>query len=96
MYMPHEVNILVFVLSFLRIPCTVSGPPRPHPTTCPCLSHGQVVAMTTTEARERGLIPEASEETLQAFSSSDMKPYKHATAYKWTVYELIKSAEAAA
>ena len=55
----------------------------------PSLSHGQVEAMPVTEARERGLIPEASEDTLRAFSSTEMKLYKHATHYKWTVDELI-------
>jgi hypothetical protein len=51
---------------------------------------------------ERSLIPEASEETRQAFIASEMNLYKHATVYKWTVDELIatiiliKSAEAAA
>ncbi len=39
----------------------------------PSLSHGQVEAMPVTEARERGLIPEANEDTLQAFSSTEMK-----------------------
>ena len=55
----------------------------------PSLSHGQVEAMPVTEARERRLIPEASEDTLRAFSSTEMKLYKHATHYKWTVDELI-------
>jgi hypothetical protein len=45
----------------------------------PSLSHGQVEAMLVNEARERGLIPKACEETLQAFSSTEMKLYKHAT-----------------
>ncbi len=34
----------------------------------PSLRHGQVMVMPVTEAREQGLIPEASDETLQAFS----------------------------
>ena len=55
----------------------------------PSQSPGQVEAMPVTEARERGLIPEASEDTLRAFSSAEMKLYKHATHYKWTVDELI-------
>ena len=59
--------------------------PDPSPTG----SHEQVEAMPVAEARARGLIPEASEETLNAFSFSEMKLYKHATAYKWTVDELI-------
>ncbi len=55
--------------------------------------------MAATEARERSFIPEASEETPEAFTSSEMK---HATAYKRTVdkliatINLIKSAEAPA
>ncbi len=55
----------------------------------PSLSHGHVEAIPVTEARERGLIPEASDETLQAFSFSEMKLYKHATKYRWTQDELI-------
>ena len=55
----------------------------------PSTNHGPVEAIPVTEARVRGLIPEASEETLQAFSSSEMKLYKHATKYKWTQDELI-------
>jgi hypothetical protein len=48
----------------------------------PSLSHGHVEAIPVTEARERGLIPEASDETLQAFSFSEMKRYELATKYK--------------
>jgi hypothetical protein len=59
--------------------------PDPSPTG----SHGQVEAMPVAEARAQSLIPEAFEETLQAFSCSEMKLYQHATAYKWTVDELI-------
>jgi hypothetical protein len=53
------------------------------------LGQARVEAMPVTEARERGLIPKASEQTLQAFSSTEMKLYKHATNYKWTIDELI-------
>jgi hypothetical protein len=42
----------------------------------PSLSHGLVEALSVTEAREKSLIPQASDETLQAFSSSEMKLYK--------------------
>jgi hypothetical protein len=42
-----------------------------------------------TVARERGAIPEASHEALEAFSFSEMKLYKHAITYKWTADELI-------
>jgi hypothetical protein len=51
----------------------------------PSLSHGEVEAMSFTEATEvteRGLIPEASDETLRAFSCSEMKLYKYAMPYK--------------
>ena len=49
---------------------------------------GQVEAVPVTVARERGVIPEASNETLEAFSFAEMKLYKHAFAYKWTAVEL--------
>jgi hypothetical protein len=39
----------------------------------PSLSQGQVEAVPVTVARERGVFPEASNETLQAFSFSKMK-----------------------
>jgi hypothetical protein len=55
----------------------------------PSLSQGQVEAVPVTVARERCVIPEALNETLQAFSFSEMKLYKHAIAYKWTAEELI-------
>ena len=57
------------------------------------------VAIPVAEAREKGLIPKADAALLQAFSASEMKLYKHATKYKWTVEELadtiklIKSAD---
>jgi hypothetical protein len=71
-----------------RRPFKIAGQPaRSEPQTT--LSHGQVMAMPVIETRERGLIPKASEETLRAVVSSEMKLYKHATAYKWTVDELI-------
>ncbi len=47
--------------------------------------------LSITDAGERGLIPEASDKTLQALSYSEMKPYKHAIAHKWTVGELIST-----
>ncbi len=56
------------------------------------LSQGQVGAVPVTVEREQGrqgVIPEASNETLQAFSFSEMKMYKHAIAYKWTAEELF-------
>ncbi len=45
--------------------------------------------MTAAAAKEKGQIPEPDEETLQAFSPSEMKLYQHATDHKWTVDELI-------
>ena len=57
--------------------------------TLPDPSHAPVEAIPVAEARERGLIPEASDETLRAFSFSEMKLYKHATKYRWTQDELI-------
>lgn len=57
----------------------------------PSQSHRHAEAMSGTDARDRGLIPEASDETLQAFSYSEMKLYKHAITYKWTVDELIST-----
>jgi hypothetical protein len=59
------------------------------PDPSPSISHAPVEAIPVAEARERGLIPEASDETLQAFSFSEMKLYKHATKYRWTQDELI-------
>jgi hypothetical protein len=53
------------------------------------LSQGQVEAVPVTVARERGVIPEASNKALQAFSFSEMKLYKHAIVYKWTSEEFI-------
>ena len=47
--------------------------------------------MTAAAAREKGVIPEVDEETLRAFSPSEMKLYRHATDYKWTVDELVKT-----
>jgi hypothetical protein len=47
--------------------------------------------MSFAEATARGCIPEASDETLQAFTYSEMKLYTHAISYKWTVDELIST-----
>jgi hypothetical protein len=48
-------------------------------------------SMTAAAAREKGVIPEADEETLLVFSPSEMKLYRHATDHKWTVDELVKT-----
>ena len=45
----------------------------------------------TAAAREKGMIPEADEDTLRAFSPSEMKLYRHATDHKWTVEELVST-----
>ncbi len=59
--------------------------------TLPDPSHADVEAMSVTEARERDLIPEASVDTLRAFSYSEMKLYKHTSSHKCTVDELIST-----
>ena len=51
----------------------------------------QPEALSASEARSKGLVPEASEGTLRAFSISEMKLYKHATTHKWTADELIST-----
>jgi hypothetical protein len=48
-------------------------------------------SMTDAVAREKGVIQEADEETLLAFSPSEMKLYSHATDHTWTVDELVKT-----
>jgi hypothetical protein len=48
-------------------------------------------SLTAAAAREKGLIPEADEETLRAFTPSEMKLYRHATDHKWTVDELVST-----
>ncbi len=54
-------------------------------------SSNNAKSMTAEAAREKGVIPEADEETLRAFSPSEMKLYRHATDHKWTVDELIST-----
>jgi hypothetical protein len=48
-------------------------------------------SITPAAAREKGVIPEADEDTLRAFSPSKMKLYRHATDHKWTVEELVST-----
>ena len=48
----------------------------------PSKSRAVAEAMSFREARSKGLVPEASEEALRAFSASEMKLYKHATAHR--------------
>ncbi len=57
----------------------------------PSQIHEEVEGMSVTAVRERDLIPEASNETLQAFSYSEMKLYKHDISHKWTIDELIST-----
>ncbi len=45
-------------------------------------SSREVEARSVTDAREHGFRQEASDETLQAFSCSEMKLYTHAISYK--------------
>ena len=40
------------------------------------------------QARSKGLVPEASEETLRAFSISEMKLYKHDTTHKYVIFQV--------
>ena len=57
----------------------------------PSKSRAVAEAMSFREATSKGLVPEASEETLRAFSASEMKLYKHATSHRWTADELIST-----
>ncbi len=41
------------------------------------------------DAWENGLIPKPDTAILEAFSVSEMKLYKHATKYRWTIDELV-------
>ena len=52
----------------------------------PTGTHGEVESMSESfaEVTARGCIPEASDETLSAFSSSEMKLFQNAISYKWT------------
>ncbi len=54
-------------------------------------SYTSAKSITTAAAREKGVIPEADEDTLQAFSPSEMKLYRHATDHKWRVEELVST-----
>ena len=59
----------------------------------PSASHSQPEALSYSEARSKGLVSSVlvSEDTLRAFSPSEMKLYKHATSHKWTADELIST-----
>ncbi len=54
-------------------------------------SYTTAKSITTAAAREKGVIPEADENSLRAFSPSEMKLYRHATDHKWTVEELVST-----
>ncbi len=51
--------------------------------------YARASALTVSDALEKGLIPKADTAILEAFSASEMKLYKHATKYKWTIDELV-------
>ena len=59
----------------------------------PSASRSQPEAVSYSEARSKGLVSSVlvSEDTLKAFSPSEMKLYKHATSHKWTADELIST-----
>ncbi len=65
--------------------------PDPSKSADPSKTVLRAEAMSFSEARTKGLVPEASEETLRAFSPSEMKLYKHATSHKWKADELIST-----
>ncbi len=54
-------------------------------------SYTAAKSITTAAAREKGVILEADENILRAFSPSEMKLYRHATYHKWTVEELVST-----
>jgi hypothetical protein len=54
-------------------------------------SYTTAKSTTTAAARENSVILEADEDTLPAFSPSEMKLYRHATNHKWTVEELVST-----
>ena len=57
----------------------------------PSKTLSQAEPFTFTEARSKGMVPEASEDTLRAFSPSEMKLYKHASSHKWKADELVST-----
>jgi hypothetical protein len=57
----------------------------------PSKTLSQAESFTFTEARSKGMVPEASEDTLRAFSPSEMKLYKHASSHKWKANELVST-----
>jgi hypothetical protein len=54
-------------------------------------SYTTAKSITTAAVREEGVILVADEDTLQVFSLSEMKLYRHATNHKWTVEELVST-----
>ncbi len=48
-------------------------------------------SFTFADAQSKGMVPEASEDTLRAFSPSEMKLYKHASSHKWKADELVST-----
>jgi hypothetical protein len=53
--------------------------------------YARASAIPVSVARDRGLIPKAYTAILQAFSTPEMKLYKHATTYKWTTDEIVET-----
>jgi hypothetical protein len=54
-------------------------------------SYTTAKSITTAAARDKCVILEADEDTLLAFSPSEMKLYRHATTHKWTVEEQVST-----
>ena len=48
----------------------------------------QLMAGLAQASRSKGLVPEASEKTLRAFSVSEMKLYNHATTHKYVICQV--------
>ncbi len=57
----------------------------------PSKTLSQAESFTFAEARFKGMVPEASEETLRAFIPSEIKLYKHASSHKLKADELIST-----
>ena len=67
---------------FSQIDRLISSLPVPVLKKSPCMSHAQ--------ALEGGFVPSMSEDEQNRFTPSELKLYKHALEYKWTVEALKK------
>ena len=67
---------------FSQIDILISSLPVPVLKKTRCMSHAQ--------ALEGGFVPSMSEDEQNRFTPSELKLYKHALEYKWTVEELKK------